>query len=72
MMTVRQVLDTVAKEMGLKALDNQSAPADYVFSQLKVNEEDIEGKSIGFLSGLVHLHPFYWWHQSQRDSNFNH
>lgn len=49
-MTVRQVLDSVTKEMGLKTLDKQSAPADYVFSQLKINGEDIEGKSFEFLS----------------------
>ncbi|KAF9909163.1 hypothetical protein EC991_009073 [Linnemannia zychae] len=50
-MTVRQVLDIVIQEMGLKALENPStngstirAPAvsEYIFSQLKVNEEGIE------------------------------
>lgn len=45
-MSVRQVVDIVTKEMGLKALDD-AAPAEYVFSQLKVNEEDIEGLSLG-------------------------
>ncbi|KAG0276555.1 hypothetical protein BGZ95_007390 [Linnemannia exigua] len=50
-MTVRQVLDIVIREMGLKALENPStngstvrAPAvsEYIFSQLKVNGEGIE------------------------------
>ncbi|KAF9131822.1 hypothetical protein BGW39_001281 [Mortierella sp. 14UC] len=50
-MTVRQVLDIVIREMGLKALENPvtngsaiRAPAvsEYIFSQLKVNGEGIE------------------------------
>ncbi|KAF9546050.1 hypothetical protein EC957_010186 [Mortierella hygrophila] len=50
-MDVRQVLDIVTREMGLKALENPAtngsnarAPAasEYIFSQLKVNEEGIE------------------------------
>lgn len=51
-MAVRQVLDIVTREMGLKALENPvtngsnaraPAPSEYIFSQLKVNEEGIEG-----------------------------
>ncbi|KAF8945986.1 hypothetical protein BGZ47_001547 [Haplosporangium gracile] len=50
-MTVRQILDIVTQEMGLKALENPAtngsnarAPAasEYIFSQFKVNEEGIE------------------------------
>ncbi|KAF9899948.1 hypothetical protein BX616_002773, partial [Lobosporangium transversale] len=48
-MTVRQIVAIVTAEMGLKALDassnsNARQPVDYVFSQLKVNEDDTEGK----------------------------
>ncbi|KAG0232219.1 hypothetical protein BGX31_005209 [Mortierella sp. GBA43] len=46
-MSVRQVADVVAKEMGLKALElanKQAVPTEYVFSQVKVNEEGNEGK----------------------------
>jgi hypothetical protein len=49
-MDVRQVLDIVTREMGLKALENPAtngsnarAPSEYIFSQLKVNGEDVEG-----------------------------
>lgn len=49
-MDVRQILDIVTQEMGLKALENPAtngsnarAPSEYIFSQLKVNGEDIEG-----------------------------
>ncbi|KAG0310050.1 hypothetical protein BGZ97_012834, partial [Linnemannia gamsii] len=48
-MDVRQVLDIVTREMGLKALENPAtngsnarAPSEYIFSQLKVNGEDVE------------------------------
>ncbi|KAI8360387.1 hypothetical protein B0O80DRAFT_203131 [Mortierella sp. GBAus27b] len=44
-MSVRQVADVVAKEMGLKALElanKQAVPTEYVFSQVKVNEEGNE------------------------------
>ncbi|KAG0314255.1 hypothetical protein BGZ99_008272 [Dissophora globulifera] len=50
-MTVRQIVDVVTREMGLKGLDNataasnSSARIDYVFSQLKVDDTDTEGKS---------------------------
>jgi hypothetical protein len=46
-MSVRQVADVVVKEMGLKALElanKQSVPTEYVFAQVKVNEEGNEGK----------------------------
>ncbi|KAG0366943.1 hypothetical protein BGZ54_004660 [Gamsiella multidivaricata] len=52
-MPVRQIVDIVTREMGLKALDStlnsstrQSVSADYVFSQLTVNEEGTEGKQL--------------------------
>ncbi|KAI8600503.1 hypothetical protein EDD21DRAFT_376993 [Dissophora ornata] len=47
-MSVRRVVDVITQEMGLKALENTPSngstrtSADYVFSQLKVNEEGIE------------------------------
>jgi hypothetical protein len=57
-MNVRQILDIVTREMGLKSLDsaipaaNNSnggaaripTSADFVFSQVKVSEDGIEGK----------------------------
>ena len=58
-MAVRQVLDIVTREMGLKALENPAtngsnarAPAasEYIFSQLKVNGEGIEGTLLWWLS----------------------
>lgn len=42
-MNVRQIVDIVTREMGLRPPEGQAATGSYIFMQIKVNEDDIEG-----------------------------